>query len=172
MEESENKVVFFLVSLATLGIWRFFSVPQGYVCLVTAFGKYIRQVDPGLGSCLSFWGLYQRPYKLVSVKQQTRNYPKESVFTGDGVRCAIDVFVVYKIVDPVKAVFEIENYEGAIKSLVQATLRNECGNLAARQLLAGRQQLVKKLKETLDTETETWGISVQNVEITEIEMER
>ena len=102
MEESENKVVFFLVSLATLGIWRFFSVPQGYVCLVTAFGKYIRQVDPGLGSCLSFWGLYQRPYKLVSVKQQTRNYPKESVFTGDGVRCAIDVFEVYKIVDPVK----------------------------------------------------------------------
>jgi len=106
------------------------------------------------------------------VKQQTWSYPKENVYTSDGVKCTIDVFVVYKIVSPVKAIFEIENYEGAIKSLVQATLRNECGHLAARQLLAGRQQLVRQLKNTLDEETGSWGVNVQNVEITEIEMEK
>ena len=172
MEQKENKVLFITLSILTLGIWRFFSVPQGYVCLITAFGKYIRQAEPGLRSYLSLWGIYQRPYKFVSVKQQTWSYPKENVYTSDGVKCAIDVFVVYKIVTSEMAIFEIEDYEGAIESLVQATIRNECGNLAARQLLAGRQQLVKQLKNTLDEETGSWGVAVQNVEITEIEMEK
>jgi regulator of protease activity HflC (stomatin/prohibitin superfamily) len=82
----------------------------------------------------------------------------------------IDSVVFYTIKDPFKATFEIENYRGAVESLVQATLRNECGNLSARELLAGRQKLADQLRSQLDKDTAPWGIAVRLVEITDIRM--
>jgi regulator of protease activity HflC (stomatin/prohibitin superfamily) len=165
-----NKLVCVLLSVFTLGVRRFFSVPQGYARIVTAFGKFIRAAQPGLNSCLSLWGLYQRPGMLVPIMEQVREYPKENVFTRDGVGCTIDVVVFFTIREPGKAVFEVEDYETAIRNLIQATLRNECGNLATRELLAGREKLAQRLKESLEKDTAPWGISVRLVELTGIEM--
>ncbi|MCG3154664.1 MAG: Protein QmcA [bacterium] len=163
-----NTTLCFLLTLVTLGVRKYFSVPQGYVCLITALGKYLRTAGPGLGSCLSFWGLYERPSAPVPVKEQVKDYPREDVFTRDGVRCTIDTVVYFKITDPVKASFDIDNYETAILQLVRATLRNECGDFPAMELLAGRRKLIDKLRSTLETETRPWGITVRLVEITEI----
>ncbi len=170
MQKGENGFACFLLSLLTLGIIRFFSVPQGYVRFVTAFGKFRRKCEPGLGHCVSFLGLYQKPTRLVPIMEQVRDYPKESVFTRDGVKCRIDSVVFFTIKDSFKAVFEVEDHEAAIFSLVRATLRNECGNLAARELLSGRERLADRLRSQLDKDTEPWGISVRLVEITDIAM--
>ncbi|MEK7729061.1 MAG: SPFH domain-containing protein, partial [candidate division KSB1 bacterium] len=56
----------------------------------------------------------------------------------------------------------------AIRQLVKAALRNECGDLPAMQLLAGRRKLIESLRKTLETDAKPWGISVRLVEITEI----
>ena len=157
-------------SFLTLGVLRFFSVPQGYVALVTAFGKCIRVVNPGLGWCLSFWGFYQRASHLVPTREEVEDYKEDTVLTKDGVKCALHVVVFYRIVDPIKATFEIEDFKNAIQSLVKATLRNECGKLVARELLAGREQLLKNIKEHLDQDTEPWGISIRLVEIQGVDM--
>jgi regulator of protease activity HflC (stomatin/prohibitin superfamily) len=170
MAQSDNRLACALLTIATLGIVRFFSVPQGYVCLITAFGRYRRTCNPGLGSCLWLWGIYEQLLDAIPTKEQVRTYDNESVFTRDGVNCIIDTVVFYTIKEPFKATFEIDNYQGAVESLVQATLRNECGNLSARELLAGRQRLASQLRGQLDNDTTPWGISVRLVEITDIKM--
>lgn len=163
-----NRFACFFLTLLTLGIRRFFSVPQGHELLITAFGKCVRTAKPGLGSCRSWWGFYQKPFKLVLVKEQVKDYKEEEVFTRDGVRCTINTVVYFTITDPIKAIFDIDDYEKAIFELVRASLRNECGDFPAMQLLAGRRKLIESLRKTLETDTKPWGISVRLVEITEI----
>jgi len=160
----DNKLANLLTAL-TLGIVRFFSVPQGYYRIITQWGKYVGYAEPGLAKCLYLWGFYRKPDRLVPYLEQVRDYPKEIVFTKDGVECEIDTVVFFKIVDIFKAIYEVEDYEEAIKSLVQAILRNECGNLSARELLAGRKKLAEELRKQLDIDTEPWGIEVRLVEI-------
>lgn len=165
--EASPSLCFFL-NFVTMGVRKYFSVPQGSVCLITAFGKYVRTAKPGLGSCWSLWGQYQKPFKLVSIKEQVKDYKEEEVFTRDGVRCTINAVVYFTITDPIKAIFEIDDYEEAIRQLAKAALRNECGDLPAMQLLAGRRKLIENLRKTLGTDTQPWGITVRLVEITEI----
>jgi regulator of protease activity HflC (stomatin/prohibitin superfamily) len=114
------------------------------------------------------WGLYQKPFKLVSVKEQVKDYKEEEVYTRDGVRCTINTVVYFTITDPIKAVFDVDDYEKAIFELVRAALRNECGDLPTMQLLASRRKLIENLRKTLESDTQPWGITVRLVEITEI----
>ncbi len=150
---------------------QFFSVPQGYVRFITVFGKFVRAVEPGLGSCLSLWGLYQRAGILIPIKEQVTEYAKESVTTKDGVNCLIDTVVFYSVADAMKAVFAVENYHGAIRNLVQAILRNQCGTLSARELLAAREQIANNIRILLDKDTAPWGIRIRLAEIKEIQFE-
>ena len=154
-----------LLTILTLGIFRFYAVPQGYWRVVTAFGRFIRVSEPGLCSCITMWGFYQKPGEFIPSKEQVRDYEDERVFTKDGVECVIDTVVFFKIADVLRAVYEVEDYEMAIKSLVQAILRNECGNLSARELLASRKKLTEQLRTQLDIDTDPWGIQVRLVEI-------
>jgi regulator of protease activity HflC (stomatin/prohibitin superfamily) len=154
-----------ILSLLTLGVVRFFVVNQGEVRIVTALGKLVRISQPGLAHCLSLWGLYERPSKPYPTKELCRDYEDETVFTRDGVECIIDTVVYFRIKDVAKAVFEVEEYEAAIRSLVKAILRNECGNLSARELLSGRKKLSEEIRVQLDVDTEPWGIKVRLVEI-------
>jgi regulator of protease activity HflC (stomatin/prohibitin superfamily) len=170
MQSGENKFACFILSLMTLGVVRFFSVPQGYVRFVTAFGKFRRKCDPGLGHCLSFLGLYQKPTRLVPIMEQVYPLSSERVYTSDGLMCTINTVIFFTLQDTYKAIFEIQNYEKGIESLIESTVRNECGRLAARELLSARQKLADQLKAHLDTDTAPWGISVRLVEITGIEI--
>jgi len=164
LPEEDNKLAN-LLTVLTLGVLRFYAVPQGYVRIVTAFGKFVRVSTPGLSSCLTLWGFYQKPGSLIPTKEQVRDYEDEDVFTKDGVECVIDTVIFFKIEDALKAMFEVDDYEMAIKSLVQAILRNECGNLSARELLASRKKLTDELRSQLDVDTDPWGIKVRLVEI-------
>jgi regulator of protease activity HflC (stomatin/prohibitin superfamily) len=168
--QPENRIACVLLTILTAGVFRFFSVPQGYVRIITAFGKLVAIAEPGLGSCLSLFGLYQKPGTLVPTMEQVRTYKGEDVITRDGVGCSLDLVVFFRVDDPMKAVFEVEDYELAIMSLVQATLRNECGHLPARELLSSREKLASRLREILVTDTSPWGISARLVEITGIGM--
>lgn len=164
-ETGEDNKLANLLTILTLGVYRFFAVPQGYWRAVTAFGKFVRVAEPGLSRCLTLWGFYQKPGALIPSMEQVRDYEDESVFTKDGVECVIDTVVFFNVQDVLKAVYEVQDYESAIKSLVQAILRNECGNLAARELLASRKKLAEQLRTQLDVDTEPWGINVRLVEI-------
>jgi regulator of protease activity HflC (stomatin/prohibitin superfamily) len=154
----------------TLGIVRFFIVRQGYVRLVMKFGQYVRTAKPGMSSCLSFWGLYQKPSTEIPTLEQIGRYVREEVFTSDGVKCLIDVVIWYTVVDPVKALFAISNYNDAVFNAVRSILRNECGKRPTRALLSGREEILSNLKAVLERDAAPWGIDIRLVEMTNIDI--
>jgi hypothetical protein len=159
-----------LLGVLTLGILRFYVVPQGNALVVTAFGKYRKSVQPGLSPILSLWGIYHKPWGLITTRETIEQLPDESVFTSDGIRCRIAVMICYKIIDPGKALFEVDDYSEAIQTIIQAVLRNESGKLPARSLLSSREQMAETLRATLAADAEPWGINVRLVEITQIDI--
>jgi regulator of protease activity HflC (stomatin/prohibitin superfamily) len=159
-----------ILTVLTLGILRFFIVNQGYVRLITEFGRYVRTVKAGMGSCLSFWGLYQKPGPEIPILEQIGRYKSEEVFTSDGVKCLIDVVIWFTVSDPVKATFAVSDYKEAVFNAVRSTLRNECGKRPMRALLSGREEIISNLKKVLETDAAPWGINVRLVEMTNIDI--
>jgi len=171
--ESQRPISCRLLGIATLGLLKFYAVPQGNVLVVTTFGKFRKLCNPGLGCMLSLWGFYQRPYNdmpLIQCKETTVPYERESAVTSDGIRCKLDVMICYKIDHPGKALFEVDNYKKAIDNVVRAILRHECGRVAAQDLRASREILMNNLKSVLEKDTAPWGIKVRMVKISNIEI--
>jgi regulator of protease activity HflC (stomatin/prohibitin superfamily) len=169
--EAERPLVCKLLGLLTLGIYKFYAVPQGKALVVTALGKYRKACEPGLGCILSLWGLYQHPYKdmpLIACREFATPYENEAVVTNDGITCRLDVMVCYRIVDAGKALFEVDDYERAMANMIRAVLRRECAKQPAQTLRASRDQLAETLRGTLDIDVALWGIRARLVEITEI----
>jgi len=169
--EAERPLVCKLLGLLTLGIYKFYAVPQGKALVVTALGKYRKACEPGLGCILSLWGLYQHPYKdvpLMACREFATPYENEAVVTSDGITCRLDVMVCYRIVDAGKALFEVDDYERAMANMIRAVLRRECAKQPAQTLRASRDQLAETLRGTLDRDVALWGIRARLVEITEI----
>jgi len=169
--EAERPLVCKLLGLLTLGIYKFYAVPQGKALVVTALGKYRKACDPGLGCILSLWGLYQHPYKdvpLIVCKEFATPYENEPVITSDGITCRLDLLICYRVVDAGKALFEVDDYERAITNMIRAVLRRECAKQPAQTLRASREQLAETLRGTLERDVAPWGIKVRLVEITEI----
>jgi len=158
------------LTFLTLGILRFFIVPQGYCRVVTQWGKFLRIAEPGMNFCWFFWGLFQKPDKEIPLLEQVRDYPDEKVYTKDGVEVLIDSVVYFTVKDPYSALFKVQDYEQAIKALVQSILRNECGNLTVRELFAARAELAKRLQDQLIHGSAPWGIDIRLVEIKNLEV--
>jgi hypothetical protein len=170
--EAERPFICKLLGFLTFGIYKFYAVPQGKALVVTAVGKYRKACEPGLGSILSFWGLYQHPYKsmpLVQWKEYAAPYENETVTASDGVKCRLDVMICYRVADPGKALFEVDNYERAIENMVRTVLRSECAKQPAQTLVASREQMAGVLRGTLEKNVVPWGIMVRLLEITNIE---
>lgn len=159
----------FLLTVLTLGVWRFFCVPQGYVVIVEAFGRYVRTAVPGLRGCLSFWGLFRRPRMVLPKLEQITHY-QETVFSSDAISVNLKMMLGYRVTDPFKAVYEVDNYQDAITNLVRAVMRNECGRRSARNLLSARQEIGNAIEQTLAKDCGSWGIEVLRVEIEDIEL--
>ncbi|MBN2183247.1 MAG: SPFH domain-containing protein [Sedimentisphaerales bacterium] len=175
LERLERERVFFcrVLGLATLGICKFYAVPQGNFLVVTAFGKYRKVCKPGLGFIWSFWGLYQRPYKnmpLIQCKETTSTYDRETVVGSEGLKCRLDVMICYKVEHPGKALFEVDNYESAIENVVRAALRNECSKHPAKNLSASHDTIAGNLRAMLKKEVEPWGIVVRLLKISNIDV--
>ena len=169
--EAERPFVCKLLGLLTLGIYKFYAVPQGKALVVTAFGKYRKACEPGLGCLLSLWGLYQHPHKdvpLVARKEFAAQYENEPVITSDDQTCRLDMMICYRIVDAGKALFEVDDYERALVNMIRAVLRREVAKQPADTLRASREQLAGVLRSALDRDVAPWGIKVRLVEITEI----
>lgn len=159
-----------VLSVLTLGVMRFVIVSQSTARELTAFGRLKRICDPGLQKYWSFWGFYQRTGRIVPTSEITRAWQDEEVLTRDGVKACIDVMICYRVTDVGKALYNVDNYQGAIYSLVQAVLRNACGMLRAQDMLAGRAQLVGGMRSSLEEDVLPWGLQIRLVEITNIEM--
>jgi regulator of protease activity HflC (stomatin/prohibitin superfamily) len=106
----------------------------------------------------------------VSLRTVVLDIPPQDVITKDNVTIKVNAVVYFRVIEPLKAIIDVENYLYATSQLAQTTLRSVLGQAELDDLLSHRDQLNEKLQEILDTHTESWGIKVSNVEVKNVDL--
>ncbi|HNT44494.1 MAG TPA: slipin family protein [Syntrophorhabdaceae bacterium] len=106
----------------------------------------------------------------VSLRTVVLDVPPQDVITRDNVSIKVNAVVYFRVVDPLKAIIDVENYLYATSQLSQTTLRSVLGQAELDDLLSHREQLNDRLQDILDTHTEPWGIKVSNVEVKNVDL--
>ena len=106
----------------------------------------------------------------VSLRTITMDVPTQDVITKDNVSVKVNAVVYFRVVDPLRAIVEVENYLYATSQLAQTTLRSVLGEVGLDDLLSQREKLNQRLQETLDQHTDPWGIKVSLVEIKGVDL--
>jgi regulator of protease activity HflC (stomatin/prohibitin superfamily) len=106
----------------------------------------------------------------VSLRLVTLDIPPQDVITRDNVSVKVNAVVYFRVMDPLKAIIEVQDYLYATSQLAQTTLRSVLGEVELDELLAEREKLNTKLQEIIDRQTDPWGIKVQLVEIKHVDL--
>ena len=141
-------------------------VPQQRMDVVERLGRYQRTLKPGLNLLVPFIDAVRTK---VDMREQVVSFPPQPVITSDNLVVSIDTVLYFKVVDPVRATYEIANFLQAIEQLTVTTLRNVVGALDLKTTLTSRQVLNRQISGVLDETTERWGIKVTRVEVKDIE---
>ncbi len=140
-------------------------VKQSEVKIIERFGKYSFTAEAGLNILLPF---VDKVRAVVSLKQQTMDVTPQSVITKDNVTITIDTVVFYQIMDPVKAVYEIESLQKGIAYIAITTIRDIVGKMDLDATFSSRDAINSQLRDVLDEATDKWGCKVDRVEIKDI----
>jgi regulator of protease activity HflC (stomatin/prohibitin superfamily) len=106
----------------------------------------------------------------MSLRTVVLDVPPQDIITRDNVSVKVNAVVYFRVVDPSRAVVEIENYHYATSQLAQTTLRSILGQAELDDLLAERDRLNQQLQTILDTQTDPWGIKVSAVEVKHVDL--
>ena len=106
----------------------------------------------------------------ISLRTVVHDVPPQDIITRDNVSVKVNAVVYYRVIDPRRAVVEVENYMYATSQLAQTTLRSVLGQAELDDLLAEREHLNQELQQILDTQTDPWGIKVSAVEVKHVDL--
>ncbi len=144
-------------------------VPQYERLVIFRLGKLIHKPGghgPGLVIVLPVIDQVRR----VSVRTVAVDVPPQDIITKDNVSLQVNAVVYYRVVDPEKAINEVEDYIYATGQLAQTTLRSVCGQMELDELLGHREEINERLQKLLDAQTEPWGVKVGNVELKNVDL--
>jgi regulator of protease activity HflC (stomatin/prohibitin superfamily) len=106
----------------------------------------------------------------VSLRTTVHDVPPQDIITRDNVSVKVNAVVYFRVVDPNRAIVEVENYMYATSQLAQTTLRSVLGQAELDDLLASRERLNQELQQILDHQTDPWGIKVSAVEVKHVDL--
>jgi regulator of protease activity HflC (stomatin/prohibitin superfamily) len=106
----------------------------------------------------------------IDLRTITLDIPPQDVITRDNVTIKVNAVVYFKVINPNRAVAEVENYLMATSKLAQTTLRSVLGQVELDELLAARDSINHRLQAIIDSQTEPWGVKVANVEVKQIDL--
>jgi regulator of protease activity HflC (stomatin/prohibitin superfamily) len=109
-------------------------------------------------------------YVRISLRTVVLDVPPQDIITRDNVSVKVNAVVYFRVLDPSKAVVEVENYMYATSQLAQTTLRSVLGQAELDDLLAERERLNQQLQQILDNQTDPWGIKVSAVEVKHVDL--
>ena len=159
--------VFFLIVAAVIFVLSGIKIINQYERgVVLTLGRYTGIRQPGLRIVIP---IFQRLIK-VDVRSTPIDVPKQEIITKDNVTVGVDAVVYLRVIEASKAVLETTNYVYATSQFAQAALRDVTGNADMDELLSKREEISQKIKEIVDSETDKWGIDVENVKIQNIEL--
>jgi len=180
-------ILIFFIYLCT----RIRVVEQGTAMVVERWGKYHRRLDEGIHILQPFserprsiiWREYEvlhKPGNVQEVKINQKNisridlresvldFPLQSIITRDNVEIQIHPLLIYRVVDPVRVVYEVYDITHAVEKLVQTTLRSIIGDMGLDDTLASREEINRTLSQKLGQIFQNWGFKLIKVEILEI----
>jgi regulator of protease activity HflC (stomatin/prohibitin superfamily) len=108
----------------------------------------------------------------IDLREQVLNFPSQPVITKDNVTIDIDAVMYYRVADPQKATYSVQNLPYALETLTRTTLRNIVGDIELDQTLASRDMINKKMREVIEEASIGWGVDVTRVELQSIEPPR
>ena len=171
MVESGTVIVVSLVVLVVMAVIAVKSVKivrpyeKG---VVERLGRYLRTADPGLNFIAPFFDTMRK----VDVREIVLDVAPQEVITNDNVGVTVDALVYYQIMDPVRVLYNVSNFELAASKLAQTNLRNVVGGMTLDQTLTSREAINTQLRDILDTATDAWGVRVGRVELKRIDPPR
>lgn len=134
--------------------------------VVFRLGRVLGARGPGLTLVIP---LVDRLVK-VDLRTITLDVPPQDIISRDNVTIKVNAVIYFKVVDPVRAVVEVENYLLATSKLAQTTLRSVVGQVDLDALLSQRDSINHRLQTILDSQTGPWGVKVMNVEIKQVDL--
>ena len=153
-------------------------IPQSETKIIERLGKYYATLKPGINLVIPFIDRAKSIVTLINgryaystsidLREQVYDFARQNVITKDNIQMQINALLYFQIVDPFKAVYEINNLPNAIEKLTQTTLRNIIGEMELDQTLTSRDIINTKLRGVLDDATNKWGIKVNRVELQDI----
>ena len=185
-------VIAFIVVIALYGATRIFRVVgQAEVMVIERLGRFNRIARSGLNILLPF---IERPRAIdvryamsdpsgakrlvsgsttrIDLREQVLNFPSQPVITKDNVTIDIDAVLYYRVADPQKATYAVQNLPYALETLTRTTLRNIVGEMELDSTLASRDQINKRMREIIEEASIGWGVDVTRVELQAIEPPR
>lgn len=153
-------------------------IPQSETRIIERLGRYYATLQPGINIIIPFIDRAKEIVALrsgrytyttvIDLREQVYDFDRQNVITKDNIQMQINALLYFQIVDPFKAVYEINNLPNAIEKLTQTTLRNIIGEMELDQTLTSRDTINTKLRSVLDDATNKWGIKVNRVELQDI----
>ncbi len=153
-------------------------IPQSETKIIERLGRYYATLKPGVNLIIPFIDRAKEIVTMsngrylytsrIDLREQVFDFARQNVITKDNIQMEINALLYFQIVDPFKAVYEINNLPNAIEKLTQTTLRNIIGDMELDQTLTSRDIINSKLRGVLDDATNKWGIKVNRVELQDI----
>jgi regulator of protease activity HflC (stomatin/prohibitin superfamily) len=185
----------FLGILALIGLFigtkSFKIISQAEVMVIERLGRFHRIARSGFNVLIPF---IERPKSIdvryfeadvsgvkrisagstarIDLREQVLNFPSQPVITKDNVTIDIDAVLYYRVADPQKATYAVQNLPYALETLTRTTLRNIVGEMELDQTLASRDQINKRMREVIEEAAVSWGVDVTRVELQAIEPPR
>jgi len=135
--------------------------------VIFTLGRFTGVKGPGLIILIPF---VQRMVR-VDLRIIVLDVPTQDVISHDNVSVHVNAVVYFRVVDPEKAIIQVENFYAATSQLAQTTLRSVLGRHELDEMLSEREQLNYDIQEILDKQTDTWGIKISNVEIKHVDLD-
>ncbi|HRH81216.1 MAG TPA: slipin family protein [Thiobacillaceae bacterium] len=152
----------FMLAVASVRILREYE--RGVVFLL---GRFWRVKGPGL--IIIVPGIQQMV--RVDLRTVVLDVPTQDVISRDNVSVKVNAVIYFRVVDPQKAIIQVEDFLSATSQLAQTTLRSVLGKHELDEMLAERERLNLDIQQVLDTQTDAWGIKVSNVEIKHVDID-
>ena len=159
-------LLFFVAVLAFIFVTSAVKIVRPYEKgLIERLGEYQRTVGPGLTLIIPFMDRLT----YINMREQVVDVEPQEVITKDNVVVTVDAVIYYKVVDPVKVEYNIEDFDLAATKLAKTNLRDIVGDMQLDECLTSRDKINLTLRETLDTATDPWGVKVTRVELQKID---
>jgi len=160
--------LFLLVIVALVFLSKWINILREYERAVTFWLGKLAERPKGPGLVFIFWPI--ETMEKVSLRTVVLDVPPQDIITRDNVSVKVNAVVYFRVVDPAKAIVEVENFLFATSQLAQTTLRSVLGQADLDELLSERDKLNERLQEIVDAHTDPWGIKVSAVEVKHVDL--